>query len=210
VGLLAGGLWILAAEIARLPAAGVVDRLEDGENPPRADALQAETALESAVAVRSDPDYWEELGLVRYAAWQASEADARNGERLDAAIEATERALAGSPGNPHAWTRLAMMRLARRDAPAAITAALEQAVLTGPNVRRLHTARSELILRLWSLLDADERAWAARALERALIARGRQLVRLARDIDRVHVLRGALTGRGEATARLNQLLRQLG
>ena len=115
------------------------------------------------------------------------------------AAAATEKSLSLTPAQPAAWARLALLRL-NLGANDKALAALRLSWRTGPAMRGLAWARSQLALYLWPVLpDADRRAaisdirqvW-RQAASAALPYPRQALVRFAHGAVRLDAVREAL------------------
>lgn len=188
IGLLAGVL-VLGLAVPRtiaafqlLPGDPVLESVRSGKAVSR-EQLQA--LMES----RKDAREWLPSGRIQgdlaLARLELARREGYGGETgegyLRDGLQALEAGLSLSPADPHAWARLAFVRIKNGSAAADVRRALFLSILTGPYEKRLAISRIQYAILLWDRLAADERSlvldqisWAER------IGKRRALVDMAR------------------------------
>ncbi len=163
--LIAGGLLIalalprLIGETLALPARPVIAAVRAGAPVDARHLALAADAEAAALRWLDDGRGWTALGLLRYEQARAlGLAGAAARARLDDAIAAHRAGLARSPGQAHAWTRLAQLVLLRDGPSPGIGPLLVRAVEAAPRHRRLAFRRIALALATWRHLGPEAQA----------------------------------------------------
>lgn len=155
LGLVAFAAPRLAASIVALPARPVLWDAYAGRPVPLPELLKASEILQNAVDLGDHAAAGDRGFLLLRAAAIAPLAD--QFRLLMAAEAATEAGLAGAPGNPSHWLRLAALREGRGDRDAALVA-WRMSVLTGGFEPSIMADRLRMGARLLPLMDGDSRS----------------------------------------------------
>src|SRR5690606_13248804 len=97
-----------------------------------------------------------------------------------------------APVNPHAWARLAMVRLEADGPVAPVAAAVRMSILTGPHEHEFVFLRLALALSVWSWFGKEDRDLVRNQIRFAWDYSREDTVRLARNSQRLLVFRLAL------------------
>ena len=120
--------------------------------------------------------------------------DGSNRKVLQPAIDMIHDSLKLGPANPYAWHQLALAELYAGGVSPKVVKAIDMSLRTGPHEPRIRTARLELALIAWDILDEDLRAQTLDQIRLTWTGPQQEVVRFAFELDRAHVIREALAG----------------
>jgi hypothetical protein len=120
-------------------------------------------------------------------------------EEMAESMKMLREGLAGAPGNPYAWTKLAYASLVDQTPPRRVVPLLEMAIRTAPVETPLTFARVELCLIEWDYFPASSRPLLNKQLRLAWSQSADETIRLARTTNRIDALRNALQEQERAT-----------
>jgi len=128
---------------------------------------------------------------------------------LENAVRALKDGLATAPGNPYAWARLAYAEARLRGWTPVALSSLRLALLTAAFEPRLLWSRLRLGFLAWSHMTAEDHEIMYQQIRTAWDEDPTELARLARDLDRIDVVRTALLRFPNADDELQDLLKSL-
>ncbi|NJO55626.1 MAG: hypothetical protein HC834_03860 [Rhodospirillales bacterium] len=128
---------------------------------------------------------------------------------LEQARQALRTSVARAPANPYPWTLLAYTEflITAKWAEPAI-AALRMSILTGPHEPRMVWSRLRLSLIAWDSLGEQDRDLVMEQLRYAWELEPDTVVKLVQNLNATNLLRAALIADKEASAELEDRLRQ--
>lgn len=183
------------AAVVQLPARPVIAEVRDGAD---LDDRLLELAVDSqsaALDIVADGAGYADLGLLRFVlARRAGLADEAGRARLAESVRDHRRALALSPSQGFAWTRLAHGELLRHGLSDRLGPLLALAVATAPYNPNLAAPRLDLCLVAWRRLDAPTRARVDAQIRFVAALRPAALAAIAARRHAVPVVRAALAG----------------
>jgi hypothetical protein len=179
----------LAAAVLDLPARPIIATARSGAAvPPHLRAIAAE-ARRSSLEWISDGPGWADLGYLHLLEAERS-ADPARAPEFARAVLAHRRALALSPAQAYAWTRLAYLELVAGGHDAGVFLVL--AVAAAPYDDHLVFDRLDLAISLWLDLDGGQRALVTGQIRFAAEVHAGKLARLAQRRRAVALVRAAL------------------
>lgn len=151
-----------------------------------------------------------DLGLAELLmAERLSTDDADVNRHLENAVRALKDGLAAAPGNPYAWARLAYAEARLRGWTPVALSSLRLALLTAAFEPRLLWSRLRLGFLAWPHMTLEDHEIMFQQIRTAWEENPTELARLARDLDRIDVVRTALLRFPNADDELQDLLQSL-
>ena len=198
----------LVAAVLDLPARPIIATVRAGDEvSPYLHAIATE-ARRSSLEWISDGPGWADLGYLHLIDAERS-ADPARTPWFDRSVLAHRRALALSPGQAYAWTRMAYLELARGGPNDDAADFLELGIRTAPNDRRLAFDRLELAFLLWRDLDGGQREMVMDQIRLTAGVSPGKLARLARSRRAAALVRAALAPGSELRDRFEAIYRGL-
>lgn len=194
------GLALLVLAVPRtigalvmLPARSAIQSFQREIEVPDERLDRAIAAQEGGIGWVGGGGAWSDVGFLRLVRAERMTPGAPEREALaSAGAEATRTALALSPADANAWTRLALFELVRVGPSPAVAAFLRHAVSTAPYDRPLTLPRVRLLLRAWPALAPEDRGFAFQQIRFAWEIAPHKLTQIAVDTGGVNVVRAAL------------------
>ncbi len=198
------------AAVAELPARPVLSEL-------RAGATLDQRYLDIAAASRAarldwvdDGRGWADLGLLHFTEARRLGLDSPDGRaRLAESLTAHRRALALSPVQAYAWSRLAHIELLRGGPSPRLAPLLERAIATAPFDPALAFLRLELCFLAWRQLDPPLQALIGEQVRFAAGVSPKRLAVLAKERYAMAAVREALVPVPALRGRVDYFLRRL-
>ena len=191
-------LWLgvprLVAAFLMLPGDSTLSRLQEQQAiAPN----ELETVIESRAAalrwVSSGRLYTDRaLGRLLQEEGTGPGAQAKNSSRFDQAIRDLKAGLAVAPADPYAWARLALAKHLVDGPSPEVASALVMSLLTGPYEPDMIPLRLELAFENWAHLPQQDRELIDQQVRYAWSRSKKRLLRMAREPERLAVIRAAL------------------
>lgn len=171
----------LISAFALLPTAYISEYLKARKIPSVNDLLQLYEAQKSALETHPSGKAYVAKASVEMALAKSAADLSHRSEWYEKAEKSIEEGLLLAPANPHAWSRLAFLRLRNGGVGGGAGEALSLSYLTGPSERWLAVSRLNYAMRLWGRLSADDRRlvkeqilWVSKFNRKALIKLARK------------------------------------
>ncbi len=207
--LLALGVPLAGEAITKISANPVLKRLQKHKSVPREQLEDLIRSREDALYWRESAGTWSELGLAQLLL--ASQAETDNQKKRDlkiASISSLKKSLARAPADAFVWTRLAYAQFLLSGPSPEVATTLRMALQSAPYEPRLFAVRLEIAFLCWPYLGPDDRDLVWQQVRWAWRYRPGKLVRLARSLDRIDVVRAALSQAPEELLRFEKLLKK--
>jgi hypothetical protein len=207
--LLALGVPLAGDAITKISGNPVLKRIQNHESVSREQLEDLIRSREDALYWRESAETWSELGLAQLLL--ALEAEIDNQKKRDliiASISSLKKSLARAPADAFVWTRLAYAQLLLSGPSPEVATTLRMALQTAPYEPRLFAVRLELAFLAWPYLGPDDRDLVLQQVRWAWRHRRGELVGLARSLDRIDVVRAALSREPEELLRFEKLLKK--
>lgn len=212
--LLATVLLVLAlprtfAALVTIPSALVLERLQHQRPVTFAELETVAEAQEWGLFFVRDGRLSTDLGLAQLLmAERVPGDDPRVGTYLAAAVQSLTDGLVVAPGNPYAWARLSYAEARKRGWSPLALSALRLALLTASYEPRLLWSRLRLSLLAWPHMPPEDREIVYQQIRIGWEENRAEVAQLAKDLDRVNVVRAALLRDTDAAAEFENLVRQ--
>ena len=207
--LLVLGVPFAGEAITKISGNPVLKRIQNHEPVSRKRLEDLIRSREDALYWRESAETWSELGLAQLLL--ALEAEIDNQKKRDliiASISSLKKSLARAPADAFVWTRLAYAQLLLSGPSPEVATTLRMALQTAPYEPRLFAVRLELAFLAWPYLGPDDRDLVLQQVRWAWRHRRGELVGLARSLDRIDVVRAALSREPEELLRFEKLLKK--
>ena len=207
--LLALGVPFAGEAITKISANPIVKRIQNHEPVSRKQLEDLIRSREDALYWRESAATWSELGLAQLLLTLEAEFDDRKKRDLIiASISSLKKSLARAPADAFVWTRLAYAQLLLSGPSPEVATTLRMALQTAPYEPQLFLIRLELAFLGWPYLGPDDRDLVWQQVRWAWRHQPGKLVRLARSLDRIDVVRAALSQAPEDLLRFEKLLKK--
>ena len=207
--LLALGVPLAGDAITKISGNPVLKRIQNHESVSRGQLEDLIRSREDALYWRESAETWSELGLAQLLL--ASQAEIDNQKKRDliiASISSLKKSLARAPADAFVWTRLAYAQLLLSGPSPEVATTLRMALQNAPYEPRLFAVRLELAFLAWPYLGPDDHDLVLQQVRWAWRNRRGGLVGLARSLDRIDVVRAALSREPEELLRFEKLLKK--